>query len=246
MPLLRDDAGGGREGLYSRRQSEFVKLHRRFPTIAYLRRHARRQVPHFAFEYMDGGAGADGGIERNWQALDAVELVPRYGVTTALAAGRHRVVRQALRGADRHRSDGRAVDRLAGRRPVSRGGGTARARALHARPRRRHDGRARGRDRARRALVPALSLLPQRARHRFRPGAARRGRGRACAGAHPRRSGAHDPSARGGGGHHLAVPSGSAHVRRHSGVARLSRVAVQAWPAALRQPQAIFVQTLPT
>src|SRR5919204_2144204 len=62
----------------------FVKLHRRFPTIASLRRHARRHVPSFAFEYMDGGAGAGGGIARNWCAFDAVELVPRYGVTTAL------------------------------------------------------------------------------------------------------------------------------------------------------------------
>jgi L-lactate dehydrogenase (cytochrome) len=62
----------------------FVKLHRRFPTVLYLRRHARRHVPRFAFEYMDGGAGADGGIARNWCALDAVEIVPRYGVTTAL------------------------------------------------------------------------------------------------------------------------------------------------------------------
>src|SRR5882757_1698434 len=62
----------------------FSKLHRRFPTVAYLRRHARRQVPNFAFEYMDGGAGADGGIARNSHALDAVELVPRYGITTAL------------------------------------------------------------------------------------------------------------------------------------------------------------------
>jgi L-lactate dehydrogenase (cytochrome) len=62
----------------------FVKLHRRFPTIAYLRRHARWHVPSFAFEYLDGGAGADGGIARNWRALDAVELVPRYGVTPAL------------------------------------------------------------------------------------------------------------------------------------------------------------------
>ena len=62
----------------------FVKLHRRFPTVAHLRRHARRQVPSFAFEYMDGGAGADGGIARNWNALDAVEIVPRYGVTTVL------------------------------------------------------------------------------------------------------------------------------------------------------------------
>jgi len=62
----------------------FTALHRRFPTVAYLRRHARRKLPRFAFEYCDGGAGADGGIKRNWDALDAVELVPRYGVTTAL------------------------------------------------------------------------------------------------------------------------------------------------------------------
>jgi isopentenyl diphosphate isomerase/L-lactate dehydrogenase-like FMN-dependent dehydrogenase len=64
--------------------SRFSRLHRRFPTVAYLRRHARRHIPRFAFEYMDGGAGSDGGITRNWAALDAVELVPRYGITTAL------------------------------------------------------------------------------------------------------------------------------------------------------------------
>ncbi|HEY2186588.1 MAG TPA: alpha-hydroxy acid oxidase [Xanthobacteraceae bacterium] len=62
----------------------FVALHRRFPTIAFLRRRARRHLPSFAFEYLDGGAGADGGIARNWRALDAVELVPRYGITTSL------------------------------------------------------------------------------------------------------------------------------------------------------------------
>src|SRR5947207_2121102 len=60
------------------------KLRQRFPTIAYLRRHARRHIPHFAFEYSDGGAGTDAGIARNWAALDAVELAPRYGVMPAL------------------------------------------------------------------------------------------------------------------------------------------------------------------
>jgi (S)-mandelate dehydrogenase len=66
--------------------AEKMKLRRRYPTIAYLRRRARRHVPGFAFEYLDGGAGADGGIARNWRALDAVELIPRYGRTTALPA----------------------------------------------------------------------------------------------------------------------------------------------------------------
>jgi L-lactate dehydrogenase (cytochrome) len=65
-------------------QKRATALHRRFPTIAHLRRHARRHVPHFVYEYMDGGAGADIGIAHNWAALDAVELVPRYGVMPAL------------------------------------------------------------------------------------------------------------------------------------------------------------------
>jgi L-lactate dehydrogenase (cytochrome) len=59
-------------------------LKARFPTIHYLRRHARDHIPHFAFEYCDGGAGAGGGIVRNWAALDAVEMAPRYGVMPAL------------------------------------------------------------------------------------------------------------------------------------------------------------------
>ncbi|HEY4747074.1 MAG TPA: alpha-hydroxy-acid oxidizing protein, partial [Steroidobacteraceae bacterium] len=59
-------------------------LFRRFPTIAHLRRHASRHAPRFAFEYMDGGAGEDTCIKRNWAALDSVELVPRYGITTEL------------------------------------------------------------------------------------------------------------------------------------------------------------------
>ena len=64
--------------------ARYEALHRKFPTVAYLRARARRHVPNFAFEYMDGGAGGDNGIARNWQALDAVELVPRYGVTSGL------------------------------------------------------------------------------------------------------------------------------------------------------------------
>jgi L-lactate dehydrogenase (cytochrome) len=60
-------------------------LTRCFPTITHLRRHAPRHGPRFAFEYMDGGAGGeDAGIRRNWAALDAIELVPRYGITTEL------------------------------------------------------------------------------------------------------------------------------------------------------------------
>ena len=63
----------------------FAQLHLHYPSIGYLRRRARRHIPHFAFEYADGGSGNDDtGIRRNWAALDAIELVPRYGVMPSL------------------------------------------------------------------------------------------------------------------------------------------------------------------
>jgi L-lactate dehydrogenase (cytochrome) len=64
--------------------ANFQKLHRRFPTSAYLRQAAPRNIPRFAFEYGDTGAGADVGIAHNWAALDAIEIVPRYGVMPTL------------------------------------------------------------------------------------------------------------------------------------------------------------------
>ena len=59
--------------------AEQLALKRRFPTAFDLRERARKRLPNFAFEYSDGGAGTDTGIARNWAALDAVEMVPRYG-----------------------------------------------------------------------------------------------------------------------------------------------------------------------
>ena len=67
------------------RSPRYAQFHRHYPSIDYLRRQARRHIPHFAFEYADGGSGKDdAGIRRNWAALDAVELVPRYGVMPSL------------------------------------------------------------------------------------------------------------------------------------------------------------------
>ncbi len=61
------------------------RLSERYPVVTDLREAARRRIPRFAFEYIDGGAGTDGGIRRNWSALDAVVLLPRYG--SGLIAG---------------------------------------------------------------------------------------------------------------------------------------------------------------
>ena len=57
-----------------------LALKRRFPTTADLRKAARKRIPNFAYEYMDGGAGSDGNIARNNASLDGIEMVPRYGV----------------------------------------------------------------------------------------------------------------------------------------------------------------------
>jgi isopentenyl diphosphate isomerase/L-lactate dehydrogenase-like FMN-dependent dehydrogenase len=81
---MEETAGKYSLGAGAAGPAEELKLKRRYPTTAYLRSRARARLPWFAFEYMDGGAGADGGIARNWRALDAIELIPRYGRTTEL------------------------------------------------------------------------------------------------------------------------------------------------------------------
>lgn len=64
--------------------SDYDNLRRHFPTSAYLRAAAPKNVPLFAFDYGDTGAGADVGIAHNWAAFDSIKIVPRYGVMTAL------------------------------------------------------------------------------------------------------------------------------------------------------------------
>ena len=63
---------------------ETVKNHRRFPTTAWMRKHAPKNVPLFAYEYGDTGAGNDVGIADNWAAFDAIKIVPKYGVMPTL------------------------------------------------------------------------------------------------------------------------------------------------------------------
>ena len=58
-------------------------LRGRYPTLADLERRARRRIPRFAFDFIQGGAGDDTGSSRNRRALTGVELVPRYGLDLA-------------------------------------------------------------------------------------------------------------------------------------------------------------------
>lgn len=52
----------------------------RSPSIADLREYARRRVPRFAFDYIDGGAESEGGLRANTEALSRLTLTPQYFV----------------------------------------------------------------------------------------------------------------------------------------------------------------------
>jgi (S)-mandelate dehydrogenase len=56
-----------------------ARLRQRLPTLDDIERRARRRIPRFAFDFLEGGTGSDLNTRRNRLALDAVELVPRYG-----------------------------------------------------------------------------------------------------------------------------------------------------------------------
>lgn len=52
---------------------------RRMPTYTDVERIARRRIPGFAFDFVDGGTGDNRGVGRNRAGLNGVEIVPRYG-----------------------------------------------------------------------------------------------------------------------------------------------------------------------
>ena len=159
---------------HNREARIFVKNQRWYPTIYDLRRGAQRRLPHFAFEYGDGGAGDDTGIKHNWAALDAVEMVPRYGVMPELPP-----VKVELFG--RKYTAPLGVAPMGSPIVVWPGADKLFAKAaqragvpytLGVRRRRHHRGDRE--DRARRVLVPALSLRQERSRHRLRADASAR------------------------------------------------------------------------
>jgi L-lactate dehydrogenase (cytochrome) len=71
----KDEAGWGVSGA-----SREAWRKRNFPTVEDLRKGARRRAPRIGYDTVEGGAGHDHGVARNAQALDAIRIVPRYGV----------------------------------------------------------------------------------------------------------------------------------------------------------------------
>ena len=50
----------------------------RYPSVDDLRQRARRRIPRFAFEYLDGGCNNDVNLHRNTVEIRDVELIPQY------------------------------------------------------------------------------------------------------------------------------------------------------------------------
>jgi len=55
-----------------------MKYNPRIPSVAEMARRARRRVPRFAMDYLEGGIGDECGLRRNRQHLEEVLLWPRY------------------------------------------------------------------------------------------------------------------------------------------------------------------------
>jgi L-lactate dehydrogenase (cytochrome) len=49
-----------------------------YPSVNDLRQRARKRIPRFAFEYLDGGCNEDVNLHRNTSEIREVELVPQY------------------------------------------------------------------------------------------------------------------------------------------------------------------------
>ena len=55
-----------------------IKFDSRYPSIEDLRIKAKKRIPKFAFEYLDGGCNEDVNIHKNTREIREVELLPHY------------------------------------------------------------------------------------------------------------------------------------------------------------------------
>ena len=203
----------------------FVELHRRFPTVAYLRKHARRTCRASPSNTWTAGraptaaspATGTRSMRSSWCRATASPRRFRRSISSCSASRYAAPIGVAPMGgpsivwpgADQYLAAAAQRARV----PYTLGlvGGMTVERAAEIAPdvlwfqlyRCSRNEHAIGFDLVRRADAAGVHV----------------------AGAHPRRAGAHHALARGGGRDHLAVPAGSAHARRHSDLARLFQVA---------------------
>lgn len=60
------------------RNSDKIVFDSRYPSVTDLREKARRRIPKFAFDYLDGGCNEEVNLQRNTRELQEVQLKPRY------------------------------------------------------------------------------------------------------------------------------------------------------------------------
>ena len=58
--------------------SKPIQYNPRYPSIEDLRSKAKKKIPKFAFEYLDGGCNEDVNLYKNTHELRKVEMKPRY------------------------------------------------------------------------------------------------------------------------------------------------------------------------
>ena len=58
--------------------SKALNYNSRYPSIADLRAKAKKRIPKFAFEYLDGGCNEDTNLVKNTAEIREVELIPHY------------------------------------------------------------------------------------------------------------------------------------------------------------------------
>ena len=60
------------------KKSKFMSYNTKYPSIDDLRNRARKKIPKFAFEYLDGGCNDDVNLHKNTSEIRDVELLPYY------------------------------------------------------------------------------------------------------------------------------------------------------------------------
>jgi len=58
--------------------SKAIKYNPKYPSVGDLRTKAKRRIPKFAFEYLDGGCNEDTNLIKNTSEIREVELIPNY------------------------------------------------------------------------------------------------------------------------------------------------------------------------
>ena len=67
------------------RETRLAKWRRLYPVLSDLEEAARRRLPYYVFDYLQGATGEELSRLRNIDALRSIEIVPRYGVDIAEA-----------------------------------------------------------------------------------------------------------------------------------------------------------------